>query len=99
MRKKLLLVFLIAGITIANAQFAPNPMYENLPIGKYTVGFKIITLTDDSRIDKPAFNYFGEKITGDRSHSFSVHIWYPAKPNTGKGIVTYGEYSSLNSQL
>jgi hypothetical protein len=93
MQKNLLLsLFFIAGITITNAQSATNPMFENLPIGKYTVGFKIVTLTDDSRIDKPAYNYFGEKTTGDRSHSFSVHIWYPAKPNTGKGIVTYGEY-------
>ncbi len=79
-------------VSVYYTQAQPNPMYENLPIGKYAVGFKIITLTDDSRIDKPTFNYFGEKTTGDRSHSFSVHIWYPAKPNTGKGAITYEEY-------
>ncbi len=93
MQKNLLLpLFFIAGITVTNAQSAINPMFENLPTGKYTVGFKIVTLTDDSRIDKPEFNYFGEKINGDRSHNFSIHIWYPAKPNTGKEKITYGEY-------
>lgn len=69
-----------------------NPLYNKLPLGKFAVGFKIVTLTDDSRLDKPEYNYFGEKTAGNRNHRFSIHIWYPAKPNTGKGIVTYGEY-------
>ena len=43
-----------------------NPVYENLPVGKYPVGFKIFTLTDDSRIVKPENNYLGEKNEDDR---------------------------------
>lgn len=69
-----------------------NSLFNNLPLGKFAVGFRIVTLTDDSRLDKPEYNYFGEKTTGNRNHRFAIHIWYPAKPKTGKGIITYGEY-------
>lgn len=86
------LISLICFISaLVNAQI--NPLYNNLPVGKYTVGFKIVTISDSSRVTKPFYNYFGEKETGDRYHNISIHIWYPAKSNTGKGFVTYGEYS------
>ncbi|HEY0679292.1 MAG TPA: hypothetical protein VGD17_13470, partial [Chitinophagaceae bacterium] len=69
-----------------------NPLFQNLPVGKYAVGFKIITLTDSSRVTKPLYNYFGEKETGDLTWKIAVHIWYPAKTNSGKGTLTYGDY-------
>jgi dienelactone hydrolase len=69
-----------------------NALFTNLPVGRYAVGFKIVTLVDSSRVDKPLYNYFGEKEPGDRHHKISVHIWYPAKKATGKETLTYGDY-------
>jgi len=91
MRKKvltLLNVILFAGF----AHAGQNPIYENLPTGKYTVGFKIITITDSSRVIAPEYNYLGEKNAGDRFKKITIHVWYPAKANTGKRNITYGEY-------
>lgn len=74
------------------AQAQISPIFTQLPVGKYTVGFKIITLTDDSRVTKPEFNYLGEKNEGDRRKKITIHLWYPAKANTGKKTLTYGDY-------
>ncbi len=86
------LLFVLIDCTIAS--YAQNNiLYSNLPVGKYSVGFKIFTLTDSSRVTKPLDNYFGEKETGDRYQKITIHLWYPAKPNTGMSFLTYGEYS------
>jgi hypothetical protein len=82
-------IIAFCGMT-ASAQ--PDPIYTNLPVGKYAVGFKIFTLTDESRIEKPEYNYLGEKNEGDRRKKITIHLWYPAKPNTGKQTVLYGDY-------
>ncbi|MEP7372561.1 MAG: hypothetical protein ABI675_04180 [Chitinophagaceae bacterium] len=73
-----------------------SPVYENLPVGKYAVGFKIITLTDSSRIVKPEYNYLGERNTGDRLKKITIHLWYPAKINTGKKKLRFGDYCYNN---
>jgi tetratricopeptide (TPR) repeat protein len=77
------------GVT-ASAQ--ENLIYTNLPVGKYAVGFKIFTLTDESRVDKPEYNYLGEKNEGDRRKKITIHLWYPAKTNTGQRAISYGDY-------
>jgi hypothetical protein len=69
-----------------------NALYDNLPVGKYAVGFKIVTVTDSSRVVKPLYNYFGEKEKGDRCRQVTMHIWYPAKENTGKGYIRFEDY-------
>jgi hypothetical protein len=89
MRFFLLVSYLVIGF---NALPQNSPLFRDLSIGKYTVGFKIITIADSSRVTKPLFNYFGERETGDRYQKISIHLWYPAKPNTGKGTITYNEY-------
>ena len=71
-------------------------IFENLPVGKYPVGFKIFTLTDDSRIVKPEYNYLGEKNTGDRHRRITVHLWYPAKITAGKKRLRYEDYCYNN---
>ena len=70
-----------------------SPMHANLPVGSHRVGFKIITITDPTRVSKPLLNYFGEKETEDRTRKIYVHLWYPAKPGSGKVPMTYGEYA------
>ena len=75
-----------------NALAQNNPLFRDLPVGIYTIGFKIITIADSSRVTKPLYNYFGERETGDRYQRISIHLWYPAKPNTGKGTISYNEY-------
>ena len=84
------LMFTMLFTCFLNGQI--NPMFSNLPVGKYAVGFKIVTLTDSSRVTKPLYNYFGEKETGDRYQRISIHIWYPSKSNTGHGVLTYNDY-------
>lgn len=69
-----------------------NALYDNLPVGKYAVGFKIVTVTDSSRVVKPLYNYFGEKEKGNRYRKVTMHIWYPAIQNTGKGYMQFGDY-------
>jgi hypothetical protein len=93
------LTFISFFIIAINTSAQTNLGYENLPVGKYAVGFKIFTLTDPSRIAKPEFNYLGEKVEGDRRKKITVHLWYPAKINTGKQRLAYGDYcySSLLS--
>jgi len=93
--------FLFTGIVSAQK----SPIYENLPVGKYAVGFKIITLTDSSRVTKPEYNYLGEKNDGDRLRRISIHLWYPAKYNPAKQTLNYGYYcyssslSATNEQI
>ena len=76
-----------------------NPIYQSLPVGKYAVGFKIFTLTDITRVDKPEYNYLGEKNEGDRSKKLTVHLWYPAQANTGTKTLTYADYCYNNLLL
>lgn len=84
------LIFIMHFTCFLNGQI--NPMFSNLPVGKYAVGFKIVTLTDSSRVAKPLYNYFGEKETGNRYQKISIHIWYPAKSNTGNGVLAFNDY-------
>lgn len=86
------LLTVITCIVLGLTAFGQNPIYENLPVGKYAVGFKIITITDSSRVAKPAYNYLGEKNTGDLSRKITIHLWYPAEANSGKATLTYGDY-------
>ncbi len=67
-------------------------IYQALPAGKYAVGFKIITITDSTRISKPEYNYLGEKNEGDRLRKITIHLWYPAIANSGNKQLTYGDY-------
>ncbi|PWT97452.1 MAG: hypothetical protein C5B52_13895 [Bacteroidetes bacterium] len=67
-------------------------IYESLPVGKYAVGYKIITLTDESRISKPEFNYLGEKNQGDRSEKITIHVWYPCISGSGTRNVLFSDY-------
>ena len=92
MPRFLLLPPLILVYTFLNGQ--QNPIYHDLPVGKYAVGFKIFTLTDDTRIAKPEYNYLGEKTEGDRRKKITVHLWYPANP--GKKNLRYEDYCYNN---
>src|SRR6188768_2477425 len=92
MKKRIAYAAAIIAFCGMAASAQENLIYTNLPVGKYAVGFKIFTITDESRIDKPEYNYLGEKNEGDRRKKITIHLWYPAKPNTGKKTVTYGDY-------
>jgi len=76
-----------------------NPVYENLPVGKYAVGFKIFTLTDDSRVVKTEYKYLGEKNEGDLRRKITIHLWYPAKINTGKRTLKFDRFKQLLSSI
>ncbi len=91
MSTRLLLIAVILIISIKSLAQS-GLIYERLPLGKFPVGFKIVTLTDDSRIESPGLNYLGEKNEGDRRRKIRIHIWYPAKTATGKRKLLYSEY-------
>ncbi len=86
------LCLFISVLIVNTASSQQNLIYENLPVGQYDVGFTIITITDDSRIDEPLNNYLGEKNEGDQRRKITMHIWYPAKKNSGKRKLVYGDY-------
>jgi hypothetical protein len=88
----IVLVFLYGSAALAQV----NPVFENLPVGKFAVGFKIFTLTDDSRIVKPEYNYLGEKNEGDRRKKITIHLWYPAQKNTTKKKLRFEDYCYNN---
>ncbi|MES1221831.1 MAG: hypothetical protein ABUT20_40410 [Bacteroidota bacterium] len=98
-------LFFIFSLFVVTLLGQISPIYENLPVGKYAVGFKIITLTDSSRITKPEYNYLGEKNAGDRFRKITIHLWYPAKTNQRKKAIAYSDYcynhllSSTNENL
>ncbi|MGZ5221931.1 MAG: CocE/NonD family hydrolase [Chitinophagaceae bacterium] len=77
-----------------------NSLYSDLPVGKYPVGFKIVTITDSSRVTKPLYNYFGEKEKNDRFRKVTIHTWYPSLPKSGKEKMSFTDYcysDALNS--
>ena len=74
-------IILLYSITAA-AQ--TNLIYQNLPVGKYIVGFKIFTITDDSRITKPEYNYLGEKNESDRRRKNNHTSLVSCKTKHGK---------------
>lgn len=92
MKCKLISAVSCLFILLLSAHAQQNPIYENIPVGKYQVGFKIITLTDDTRVGRPEFDYLGKTNEGDRRKKFTLHIWYPAASQGGKRILTYEDY-------
>lgn len=79
------------------AQAQPNPFFANLPVGRYAVGFNVVTLTDESRVTKRLYTYFGEKEAGNRYRRVQLHLWYPSRPNSGSGTMSYGDYCAAES--
>lgn len=88
--KLLATLFLTFSAFVANAQ-----VFDNLPVGKYNVGFTIITFIDSSRVTDPLYNYFGERETIDRHKKISVHVWYPsAQSNAKTRRLAFRDYTS-----
>lgn len=84
------LIICVAGEAQSPSQ--SNPLYNDLPVGKYTVGFKIVTVIDSSRVTKPLYNYFGEKEESDRFRKVTIHTWYPSAPNSAKEVMSFADY-------
>ena len=93
--KLLATIFLcISGfIPFAEAQ---TSFYENLPVGKHPVGFKVVTIDDPTRVE-PMYNYIGEKNTGKPERQVTIHLWYPAKASGNTKKMSYEDY--IVSQL
>ena len=97
MRRWLLaFVWFLGNFRIIHSQ--QNSIFEHLPVGKFAVGLRIITLADDSRVDKPAINYLGEKNQGDLRRHITIHLWYPCVPSNANYQLKYGDYC-YNDQL
>ena len=90
MRFFLLVIALSCGSKPGYSQ--ENQMYDHLPTGKFSVGFRIFTLIDDSRVDKPAINYLGNKNPGELRRQITVHLWYPCVPATSSNHLQYADY-------
>lgn len=80
--------FVLTILSRANAQ---NTIYKSLPMGKYPVGFRIFTIDDFTRAARPPYNYMGERNVGERQRKITIHLWYPAKANSGKPL-SFGDY-------
>ena len=66
-------------------------VYQNLQIGQYEVGFKIVTIEDDSRYEALS-NEYPDNNRRLEPRKISIHIWYPAQSNSENRRITYGEY-------
>lgn len=86
------LLTLPCAVVCSQAQPQISSLYANLPVGKYSVGFKIITLIDNTRDEQPEYNYLGEKNKGDRSRKITIHLWYPAAYNAAKKNLNFEDY-------
>ncbi|MBC7949869.1 MAG: hypothetical protein H7Y42_18440 [Chitinophagaceae bacterium] len=90
MRKLIFILILGFGGTVFSQN--THSIYADMPVGKYAVGFKIMTVIDDSRMLIPEYNYLGEKNDGDRRRKVTIHLWYPATSNTGKRVINFEDY-------
>src|SRR5690348_11569895 len=86
------LFILVCLLITLHASAQDSSLFNRLPVGNYTVGFKIFTITDSSRIEIPEYNYLGEKNKGDRHKKIIVHLWYPARENKKSRSLTYRDY-------
>ncbi len=86
---KAIFFFLLQAIVVLPAQ--SQSVYQNLQTGKYEVGFRIVTVEDDTRYEAQGNEYPSSRQQLKR-REISIHIWYPAKANSGNRRITYGEY-------
>jgi tetratricopeptide (TPR) repeat protein len=73
------LLSLFSFCILASFAFAQNADWNQLPKGRYAVGFKTFVIVDENRIVRPEYNYLGEKDKTDRRRKFQIHLWYPAE--------------------
>ncbi len=68
-----------------------SPLFGNLQPGPFPIGFKVINISDSSRLVRPKQDYFGNPASSDRTRQLYVHLWYPAK--LGKAApMTFADY-------
>jgi tetratricopeptide (TPR) repeat protein len=85
-------LLLLSLLISACPSFAQNDaIYKNLPVGKFPVGFKIITVTDKSRVTKSLYDYDGNIDTTDRYKKVKILVWYPALPGNNS-LLSYEDY-------
>lgn len=89
---KSILFFLVPLSYAITSNAQTNPLYDRLPLGNYVVGFKIVRITDSSRVTKPLYNYFGERENGDRTRKITLHVWYPAEKKAGSTPLSLADY-------
>jgi tetratricopeptide (TPR) repeat protein len=62
---------------------AAPAVFGGLQPGPYAVGFRVLTLRDESRPVRAKKDYFGNADTTDRARLIAVHVWYPAVASNG----------------
>ncbi len=90
-----LITFLLL-FSSATAAAQTGALYKDLPVGNYSVGFQILSITDSTRIAKPELDYLGQKNEGNRYRQFTVHLWYPAVSDPGKTTLRVEDYAYNN---
>ncbi|MEO9802006.1 MAG: CocE/NonD family hydrolase [Reichenbachiella sp.] len=83
--------FLLLLSTLIVFPSQAQSVYQNLQTGEYDVGFKIVTIEDDTRYESQGHEYpsSNQKL---KPREISIHIWYPAQANSKNRRITYGEY-------
>ncbi|MEO9850291.1 MAG: CocE/NonD family hydrolase [Reichenbachiella sp.] len=83
--------FLLLLSTLIVFPSQAQSVYQNLQTGEYEVGFKIVTIEDDTRYEPQGHEYpsSNQKL---KPREMSIHIWYPAQVTSKNRTITYGEY-------
>src|SRR5215216_2012328 len=68
------------------------PQWGNLKPGPYTVGFKVVSSYDYSRVTGPKIDFEGKPVAGETAMPVQISLWYPAKAALASGAMLYEEY-------
>jgi len=77
------------GLNVSGEDFCYN--FPELRLGRYSVGYKVIPMVDNSRSFSKKLSYSGVADT-NTNRPVQYHIWYPAMANPGDTPMTYAEY-------
>jgi hypothetical protein len=65
---------------------------EELPIGKYPVGFKVVTFEDGTRLTARDRDLLNQEDNTSTIRKINIHIWYPSEQNGRAPLMTLSDY-------
>lgn len=88
-------IFIFFAI-IQQVAFAQNTfqLWDNLPLGQYKVGYKVVEMYDYSRTFKSPVDYKGDAVNEEIARPIQVSVWYPTVDSTQKKNMLYNDYAA-----
>lgn len=70
-------------------------LWGDLTAGRFAVGFRSVSVRDDSRVFRPEKRADGSPVPGDRSRPVQISYWYPSLAPKRGGRMNFGAYVAL----